>query len=86
MKKGNTDRDLIFEKKRQEAIEKNSTVDLLEIMIKKNYDVFYEIGRMQRSISEFKIKRLKKNTRRNKTIKRKNYYKRWSKKRRRISA
>ena len=76
MKKGNTDRDLIFEKKRQEAIEKNSTVYLLEIMIKKNYDVFYEIGRMQRSISEFKIKRLKKNTRRNKTIKRKNYYKR----------
>ena len=35
MKKGNTDRDLIFEKKRQEAIEKNSTVNLLEIMIKK---------------------------------------------------
>ena len=61
--KGHTDKDSIFEKKRQEALEKNIDCKFITTNPnKEDYDVFYEIGRMQRFISEFKKKRLKEQT------------------------
>ena len=54
------DRDRISEQKRQEALEKR--VDCKFITTnpnKENYDVDYEIGKMQTFMSEFKNKRLK---------------------------
>ena len=48
--KGHTDRDLIFEEKRQEALEKNLVVNLLEliqVMQKNGYDLDYEVGNIE---------------------------------------
>ena len=51
--------ELIFEKKRQEALEKNLIVNLLEliqVMQKKDYDTDYEVSKIQTFISKFKEK------------------------------
>ena len=57
--KGNTDRDLIFEKKRQEALEKTLDCNFISINpSKENYDADYEIVRIQTFISKFKNKKL----------------------------
>ena len=46
--KGHTDRDLIFEKERQEALEKKFDCKFIRTNPnKENYDVFYEIGRIE---------------------------------------
>ena len=58
--KRHADRDLIVEKKRQEALEKNLICKFIRTNPnKENDDVFYEIGRIQTFISEFKNKKLK---------------------------
>ena len=52
-----TDRDLIYEKKRQEALEKKRDCKFIRINTsKENYDADYEISRIQTFISEFKNK------------------------------
>ena len=57
--KGHTDRDLIFEKKRQEALEKTLDCNFISINpSKENYDADYEIVRIQTFISKFKNKKL----------------------------
>ena len=57
---GHTDRDLIFEKKRQEALEKILYCKFIRANPNKgNYDVFFEIARTQTFTSEFKNKKLK---------------------------
>ena len=59
-KKGHTDRDLIFERERQKALEKNLIVNLLElILVTKNYDADYQASRIQTFISKFKDKKNK---------------------------
>ena len=59
----------IFEKKRQEALEKIFDFKFIRTNpSKENYDIFFETGRTQTSISELK----KKIRRRNKRFKRKN--------------
>ena len=58
--KGHTDRDIIFEEKRQKALEKNFVVNLLEliqVMQKNGYKLDYEVGNVQAFIDEFKNKR-----------------------------
>ena len=63
--KGHTDIDLIFEKKRKEALEKNVVGNLLELMqvmqkmVKKN-DLDYEVGNVEAFIDEFEDRQLEK--------------------------
>ena len=53
--KGHTDRDLEFEKKRQEALEKKLNCTFIRINIsKENFDLDYEDSRIQTFISQFK--------------------------------
>ena len=53
--KGITDRDLIFEEKRQKALEKKLNCTFIRINTsKENFDVNYEPGRIQTFISQFK--------------------------------
>ena len=55
--KGHTDRDLIFEEKRQKALEKKLNCTFIRINTsKENYDVDYEASRIQTFISKFKDK------------------------------
>ena len=49
--KGHTDRDPIFEQKREEALEKNLIVHLLDLILVMNFDVNYELGKIQMFIS-----------------------------------
>ena len=61
--KGNTDRDLIFEEKRQEALEKKLGCKFIRINTsnaKNGYDLDYEVGNVQAFIDEFKNKKIKK--------------------------
>ena len=59
--KGHTDRDLIFEEKRQEALEKKLGCKFIRINTsKEGYDADYEASRIQTFISKFKGKQLKK--------------------------
>ena len=58
--KGHTDRDLIFEEKRQEALEKKLYCKFIRINTSKRYDEDYEIGRIQTFISKFKNRKLRK--------------------------
>ena len=59
--KGHTTRELIFEEKRQDALEKKLGCKLIRINTsKKGYDAGYEASRMQTFISKFKDKQLKK--------------------------
>ena len=55
--KGHTDRDLIFEEKRQKALEKKLNCKFIRINTsKENYDADYEASRIQTFISKFKDK------------------------------
>ena len=68
--KGQTDRDLISEEKRQKALEKKLACKFIRINTSKHYDEDYEIGRIQTFISKFKKRLLKKNRKKsNKNIK-----------------
>ena len=59
--KGHTDRDLIFDEKRQKALEKELGSKFLRINTnKEGFDADYEAGRIQTFISKFKDKQLKK--------------------------
>ena len=61
--KGHTDRDLIFEEKRQKALEKKLGCKFIRINTsnaKNGYDLDYEVGNAQAFIDEFKNKKIKK--------------------------
>ena len=61
--KGHTDRDLIFEEKRQKALEKKLGCKFIRINTsnaKNGYDLDYEVGNVQTFIDEFKNKKIKK--------------------------
>ena len=61
--KGHTGRDIIFEEKRQKALEKNLGCKFIRINTsnaKKGFDLDYEVGNVQAFIDEFKNKRMKK--------------------------
>ena len=59
--KGHTDRDLKFEKKRQEALEKKIKCTFIRINTsRENFDVDYEASRIQMFISQFKDNKNKK--------------------------
>ena len=58
--KGHTDRDLIFEEKRQKALEKKLNCKFIRINTsKEDYDVNYEASRIQVFISKFKENKIK---------------------------
>ena len=60
--KGHTDRDLIFEEKRQKALEKKLGCKCIRINTsnaKNEYDLDYEVGNVQAFIDEFKNKKIK---------------------------
>ena len=60
--KGHTDRDFIFEEKRQKALEKKLGCKFIRINIsnaKNGYDVDYEVGNIEAFIDEFKNKNIK---------------------------
>ena len=61
--KGHTDRDLIFEEKRQKALEKKLGCKFIRINTsnaKNGYDLDYEVGNIEAFIDEFKNKKIKK--------------------------
>ena len=59
--KGHTDRDIIFEEKRQKALEKKIGCKFIRINTsKERYDADYEATRIQTFISKFKYRKLKK--------------------------
>ena len=74
--KGHTDRDLIFEEKRQKALEKTLNCEFIRINTsRKNYHGDHEASGIQRFISKFKDKEKEneiKKTRRQRKIKEKN--------------
>ena len=58
--KEHNDRDLIFQKKRKKALEKNLDCKFIRTNpSKESHDVFYEIVRIQTFISEFKNTKIK---------------------------
>ena len=60
--KGHTDRDLIFEEKRQKALEKKLGCKFIRINTsnaKNGYNLDYEIGNIEEFIDEFKNKKIK---------------------------
>ena len=62
MEKGHTDRDLIFEEKRQKALEKKLGCKFIRINTsnaKNGYDLDSEVGNIEAFIDEFKNKRIK---------------------------
>ena len=59
--KGHTDRDLIFEEKRQKALEKKLNCKFIRINTsRENYDADYEAGRIQTFISNSNKNEIKK--------------------------
>ena len=59
--KGHTDRDPIFEQKRQKALEKKLNCTFIRINIsKENFDVDYNVSKIQTFISQFKDNKIKK--------------------------
>ena len=61
--KGNTDRDLIFQKKSQEALEKKLGCKFIRINksnAKNGYDLDYEVSNVEAFIIEFKDRQLEK--------------------------
>ena len=61
--KGHTDRDIIFEEKRQNALEKKLGCKFIRTNTsnaKNGYDLDYEVGHVQTFIDEFKNKKIKK--------------------------
>ena len=60
--KGHTDRDLVFEEKRQKALEKKLGCKFHRINksnAKSDYDLDYEVGNIEAFIDEFKNKKIK---------------------------
>ena len=58
--KGHTDRDPIFEQKRQKAIEKKLNGTFIRINTsKENFDVDYKVSKIQTFISQFKENKIK---------------------------
>ena len=58
--KGHTDRDPIFEQKREEALEKKLNCTFIRFNTsKENFDVNYEFGKIQMFISQFKDDKIK---------------------------
>ena len=60
--KGHTDRDIIFEEKRQKALEKKLGCKFIRINTsnaKNGYDLDYEVGNIETFIDEFKNKKIK---------------------------
>ena len=67
--KGHTDRDLIFEQKRQEALEKKLNSKFIRINTsRENFDVDYEASRIQTFISQFKDNKIKEIDNKNKEL------------------
>ena len=61
--KGHTDRDLIFEEKRQEALEKKLGCKFIRINtsnVKNSYDLDYKVGNIEAFVDEFKDRQLEK--------------------------
>ena len=61
--KGHTDRDFIFEEKRQKALEKKLGCKFIRINTsnaKNGYDLDYEVGNVQAFMDEFKNKKIRK--------------------------
>ena len=61
--KGHTDWDIIFEEKRQKAVEKELGCKFIRINTsnaKNGYDLDYEVGNIEAFIDEFKNKKIKK--------------------------
>ena len=61
--KGHTDRNIIFEEKRQEALEKKLGCKFIRINTsnaKNSYDLDYEVGNVQGFTDEFKNEKIKK--------------------------
>ena len=58
--KSHASRDLIFEEKRQEALEKRLNCELIRTNTSKRYDEDYEIGRTETFTSKFKHRQIKK--------------------------
>ena len=57
---GHTDRDLIFEEKRQKTLEKKLNCTFIRINTsKENYDADYEVSRIQTFISNFNKNKIK---------------------------
>ena len=59
---GHTDRDIIFEEKRQEALEKKIVCKFIRINTsnaENSYDLGYEVGNVQAFIDAFKNKKIK---------------------------
>ena len=58
--KDHTDRDLIFEEKRQKVLEKTLNCTFIRINTsKENFDIDYEASRIQTFISQFKDNKIK---------------------------
>ena len=60
--KGHTDRDIIFEEKRQKALEKKLGCTFIRINTsnaKNGYNLHYEVGNIEAFIDEFKNKKIK---------------------------
>ena len=67
--KDHTDRDLIFENKRQVALEKKLNCTFIRFNTsKENFDVDYEASRIQTFISQFKDNKIKKIDNKNKEL------------------
>ena len=58
--KSHASRDLIFNENRQDALEKNVNCEFIRMNMSKCYDEDYEIGRVERFISKFIDRQLKK--------------------------
>ena len=67
--KGHTDRDLIFEEKRQKALEKKLNCKFIRVNASsENYDADYEASRIQVFISQFKDNEIKEKDNKNKEL------------------
>ena len=67
--KGHTDRDLTLEEKRQKALEKKLNCKFIRINAsKENFDVDYEVSRIQLFISQFKDNEIKERDNKNKKL------------------
>ena len=68
--KVHTDRDPIFEQKREEALEKKLNCTFIRFNTnKENFDVNYELGKIQMFISQFKDDKIKEIDNENKELK-----------------
>ena len=63
--KGHTDRDILFEEKREKALEKKLGCKFIRINTSNAKNGYDEVGNVQAFIDEFKNKKIKKNRKRN---------------------